>query len=66
MVQWLAIGLSFVAVAVILRYARQPRCDVCERRHAPADVTGTIADVGLAELPASEPGERSAINWRAE
>lgn len=33
--EWLAIGLLSVAFIAILRYARQPRCDRCSRRHAP-------------------------------
>ncbi len=31
--EWVAIGLAFVAVIVILRYARRPRCELCRRRH---------------------------------
>lgn len=65
-VQWLAIGLSFVAVAVILRYGRQSRCEGCSRRHARIDraVPGPeVAPLGV-ELP--ERAESAAISWKAE
>ena len=66
LVQWLAIGLSFVAVIVILRYARQPRCEVCARRHARPDLTPSGPEVGLLGVDGPEVVERSAINWKAE
>jgi len=65
LVQWLAIALSFVAVAIILRYARQPRCEVCSRRHARPDLATPGPEVGFAaEL--SESSQWAAISWKAD
>ena len=65
-VEWVAIALSFVAVIVILRYARQPRCELCSRRHAQPELAppATEAGVGPAELP--EATQWGAISWTAE
>jgi hypothetical protein len=51
-----AVGLSFVAVIVILRYARQPRCALCSRRHRRPDLA----------TPGPEAAEWAAISWKAE
>jgi hypothetical protein len=66
MVQWLAIGLAFVAIIVILRYARQPRCNVCSRRHARPDHTTPSPDVGLLVVEMPEAPDWAAISWKAE
>ena len=66
LVQWLAIGLSFVAVIVILRYARQPRCDACSRRHARRDRDASSRDVGLIEVELPEVADWATISWKAE
>jgi hypothetical protein len=66
LVQWLAIGLSFVAVIVILRYARQPRCDVCSRRHARPDHAAPPREVALLSVELPEPTDWGASSWKAE
>jgi hypothetical protein len=66
LVQWLAIGLSFVAVIVILRYARQPRCNVCSRRHARRDGTTSGQEIGLLGVELPEATDWAAISWKAE
>ncbi len=64
--QWLAIGLSLVAVIVILRYARQPRCEVCSRRHARPDLATQRPEVGLLGVELPEAADWGAISWKAE
>jgi hypothetical protein len=54
--QWLAVGLAFVAVIVILRYARQPRCALCSRRHRRAELA----------TPGPEAAAWAAIRWKVE
>ena len=66
LVQWLAIGLSFVAVIVILRYARQPRCEVCSRRHGRPEHTPQGPEVGLLGVELPESRDWGAISWKAE
>jgi hypothetical protein len=66
LVQWLAIGLSFVAVIVILRYARQPRCNLCSRRHARGDRTPSSPEVGLLGVEMPDATDWAAISWKAE
>jgi hypothetical protein len=66
LVQWLAIGLSFVAVIVILRYARQPRCEVCSRRHARPDLTTQHPEAALLRVELPEAADFGAITWKAE
>lgn len=65
-VEWVAIALAFVAVIVILRYARQPRCERCSRRHARPELVPSAAEAGIvpAELP--EASQWGAISWTAE
>jgi hypothetical protein len=65
-VEWVAIALSLVAVIVILRYARQPRCELCSRRHARPGLAPPAAEEGFvaAELP--EAPQWGAISWTAE
>jgi hypothetical protein len=66
LVQWLAIGLSFVAVIVILRYARQPRCEACSRRHARPDLATRHPEAGLLGVELPEAADFGAISWKAE
>jgi hypothetical protein len=66
LVQWLAIGLSFVAVIVILRYARQPRCDVCSRRHVRRDATSPSPEAVLLAADLPEATDWNAISWKAD
>jgi hypothetical protein len=66
LVQWLAIGLSLVAVIVILRYARQPRCEVCSRRHARPDHVPQPSEVGLLSVELPEATDSGTISWKAE
>ncbi len=66
MVQWLAIGLSFIAVAIILRYARQPRCDVCSRRHTRPDLATPGSEVGFVGAELSESSPWAKISWKAD
>jgi hypothetical protein len=64
--RWLAIGLSFVAVIVILRYARPPRCEVCSRRHARPDLTTQRPEGALLSVELPEAADWGAISWKAE
>ncbi len=66
LVQWLAIGLSFVAVIVILRYARQPRCEVCSRRHVRGDAATPASEGVLLAVDLPESTDWNAISWKAE
>src|ERR1700674_1299939 len=65
-VQWMAIGLAFVAVILILRYARQPRCEVCSRRHARPDHGAQSPEVGFLGVEVPEAADCGAISWKAE
>jgi hypothetical protein len=63
--EWLSIGLAFVAVIVILRYASRPRCSACARRHeVPAGSGHTLEHPWAADHQPD--GEWSAISWRAD
>jgi len=62
--EWLAIGLAFVAVIVILRYASRPRCALCARRHElPA---GPRPPAELPWAGGHQADEWAAISWRAD
>jgi len=61
--EWLAVGLSFAAVAVLLRYASRPRCPLCARRHDRRVVVVTH------EPRRAQPDveiDLTAIRWRAD
>ena len=62
----MAIGLAFVAVILILRYARQPRCEVCSRRHARPDLATPEVDVGFVGAELAEASEWAEISWKAD
>ena len=65
-VEWLAIGLAFVAVVVILRYGRRPRCERCD---ALGDTrTARLVVPVDAEWPrvATSDGEWTTISWKAD
>ncbi|HSO95969.1 MAG TPA: hypothetical protein VLV81_07990 [Acidimicrobiia bacterium] len=66
LVQWMAIGLSFVAVIVILRYARQPRCPVCSRRHLRRDASNPPTEAVLLAVEVPESTDGTVISWKAE
>jgi hypothetical protein len=61
-VEWLAIGLAFVAVIVILRYASRPRCVLCARRHEVP--SRTVKQPWSVDLPPEV--EWTTISWRAD
>ena len=65
-VEWLAIGVAFVAVVVILRYGRRPRCERCD---ALGDVRPARLVVPVdAEWPSvtTSDGEWTTISWNAD
>ena len=63
--EWVSIGLSLSAVAVILRYATRPRCPLCARRHDRRVVV--VEHEAHPAAPAGSTGPRHRpIRWRAE
>lgn len=64
-IEWVSIGLSLSAVAVILRYATRPRCPLCARRHDRRVVV--VEQVPQTAAPAAPGGPKHRpIHWRAE
>ena len=61
--EWLAIGLAFAAVVVILRYASRPRCPLCERRH---DRPAALPAGAPPADPVPIDVELGVIRWRAD
>jgi hypothetical protein len=61
--EWVSIGLSLSAVAVILRYASRPRCPLCARRHDRRVVV--VEQVPQSAAPAA-PAKHRPIRWRAD
>lgn len=65
-VEWLSIGLALVAVAVILRYTRRPRCERCDAVEDTKPVPVVASrDAGWRTIPPSE-REWTAISWTAD
>jgi len=58
-----AIGLSFAAVAVLVRYASRPRCPLCARRH---DRRVVVVTHGPRPAEPDVEIDVTAIRWRAE
>ena len=63
--EWVAIGLSLAAVAVLLRYASRPRCPLCARRHDRRVVVVTHEPRPAPPQPV-EVIDLTAIRWRAD
>lgn len=62
--EWIAIGLAFAAVIVLVRYASRPRCPLCARRHD-RRVVVLVREPSFSEpVPAAR--ELGAIRWRAD
>ena len=62
--EWVSIGLSLSAVAVLLRYATRPRCPLCARRHDRRVVVVEHEPRPAPSGPPVEAGPRP-IRWRA-
>ncbi|HEV2310273.1 MAG TPA: hypothetical protein VGU73_07095 [Acidimicrobiia bacterium] len=62
--EWVSIGLSLSAVAVLIRYATRPRCPLCARRH---DRRVVVVEHSPSPAPPgpAEAGPRP-IRWRSE
>ncbi len=61
--EWVSIGLSLSAVAILLRYATRPRCPLCARRHDRRVVV--VAHEPRPDASSSTP-DRRPIRWRAD
>jgi hypothetical protein len=61
--EWVSIGLSLSAVAILLRYAARPRCPLCARRHDRRVVV--VAHEPRPEASSST-SDRRPIRWRAD
>jgi len=62
--EWVSIGLSLSAVAILLRYATRPRCPLCARRHDRRVVV--VAHEPRPESSGSSTPDRRPIRWRAD
>ena len=66
-VEWLAIGLAFVAVMVILRYGRRPRCERCDAlAPVPPAALAAPAETEWPLVTTASEGEWTTISWKVD